>query len=80
VPVIGAAVQLSLQQSSLENAAPSLRLSAGSSFSLELLGAVVSSLSGLTWEFRKTGAAQGFELVTVADEIEVTSQVKKSRP
>jgi hypothetical protein len=37
----------------------------------------VLSLRGLTWEFRKTAAALGYELVTVADEIEVILSSQK---
>jgi hypothetical protein len=47
------------------------RLVDGSAFNMELLSTVVPSLRGLVWEFRKSVVAAGYELITIADDIEV---------
>ena len=72
VPVLGTTIQLSLQQAERANPSGSLkRLVDGSAFNVELLSTIVPSLRGLIWEFRRSAAAAGFELITVADDIEV---------
>jgi hypothetical protein len=72
VPVLGTTIQLSLQQAEWANPSGSLkRLVDGSAFNVELLSTIVPSLRGLIWEFRSSAVAAGFELITVADDIEV---------
>lgn len=71
-PVLGTTIQLSLQQAERANPSGSLkRLVDGSAFNVELLSTIVPSLRGLIWEFRRSAVAAGFELITVADDIEV---------
>lgn len=72
VPVLGTTIQLSLQQAERTNlSGPLKRLVDGSAFNVEALSTIVPSLRGLIWEFRRSSATAGFELVTVADAIEV---------
>ena len=72
VPVLGTTIQLSLQQAERVTPLGSLkRLVHGSAFNMELLSTLVPSLRGLVWEFRKSVVAAGYELITIADDIEV---------
>jgi len=68
----GTTIQLSLQQAERVTPLGSLkRLVHGSAFNMELLSTLVPSLPGLVWEFRKSVVAAGYELITIADDIEV---------